>query len=357
MSAEITIHSSFTGGNIEITGTSGDDIFLRNQIRDTMEDWFYWAFCVEGAQGRTLTFHFDKKWIGYYGPAVSRDLNRWHWLGSADSTSASDSFSYTFAPEESRVYFAHDMLYHPARFEAFCKERGLRTEILCLSRGKRPVPFLSFGDGAETILLTARHHACEATGNYVLEGVVEELLERRLPGFRVVAVPFVDYDGVVCGDQGKSRAPWDHNRDYDSSKEALYPTVGAIRAISRREKIRYAFDFHSPWHVGGENDRVFIPLKHSASQEQDARFSENFEKSMIPEALPYHAADNIPPGWKWNLAETACFGNYMYHTAGAELAFTLETPYFRAAGKAFGQGEAVETGRCFARALRIYHGL
>ena len=104
MSAEITIHSSFTGGNIEITGTSGDDIFLRNQIRDTMEDWFYWAFCVESAQGRTLTFHFDKKWIGYYGPAVSHDLNRWHWLGSVDSTSASDSFSYTFAPEESRVY-------------------------------------------------------------------------------------------------------------------------------------------------------------------------------------------------------------------------------------------------------------
>ena len=82
-----------------------------------------------------------------------------------------------------------------------------------------------------------------------------------------------------------------------------------------------------------------------------------FEKSMTPEALPYHAADNIPPGWKWNLAETACFGNYMYHTAGAELAFTLETPYFRATGKAFGRGEAVETGRCFARALRIYHGL
>ena len=68
------------------------------------------------------------------------------------------------------------------------------------------------------------------------------------------------------------------------------------------------------------------------------------------------ASDNVAPGWKWNLADTTCFGNYMYHTAGAELAFTLETPYFRATGKAFGQEEAVETGRCFARALCLYHG-
>ena len=310
MAAEIMIHSSFTGGNIEITGTSGDDIFVRNQIRDTMEDWFYWALCVEGAQGRTLTFHFDKKWIGYYGPAVSHDLNRWHWLGATDSSGARDSFSYTFAPEESRVYFAHDMLYHPARFESFCKERGLKPEVLCLSRGKRPVPFLSLGDGEETILLTARHHACEATGNYVLEGVVEELLERRLSGLRVVVVPFVDYDGVVRGDQGKSRAPWDHNRDYDPSREALYPTVGAIREIAGRERIRYAFDFHSPWHLGGENDRVFIPLKHAASGKEDARFSELFERCVSPKALPYHASDNVAPGFSFLAISMSYSGHF-----------------------------------------------
>ncbi len=355
MQADMKIHGDFTGGNIEIREIVGDEILIKNQIRDTTEDWFYWAFCVEGAQGRELAFRFDKKWIGYHGPAVSHDLENWHWLGSENPSSASDSFVYRFGPEEACVYFAHNMLYHPSRFEAFCRERGLKAESLCRSEKGRDVPYISFGIGKETVLLTVRHHACEATGNYVLEGVIEELLGREIPGLRVIAVPFVDYDGVVCGDQGKSRNPWDHNRDYDPAREALYRTVGAIRKIAADEKIRYAFDFHSPWHLGGENDRVFIPLKHIESGKEDARFSELFEKSISPGSLPYHAADNFPPNCKWNASGTPCFGNYMYHAAGAELAFTLETPYFTASGRVFGPKEARETGRCFARALRCYH--
>ena len=38
-------------------------------------------------------------------------------------------------------------------------------------------------------------------------------------------VPFTDYDGAQAGDQGKNRAPHDHNRDY---VEFLYPETKAI---------------------------------------------------------------------------------------------------------------------------------
>ena len=53
------IHANFTGGNIRVLEINGDIIQVQNEIRDTTEDWFYWAFCVEGAQGRTLNFRFD----------------------------------------------------------------------------------------------------------------------------------------------------------------------------------------------------------------------------------------------------------------------------------------------------------
>lgn len=43
------IHSDFIGGNIDVVRVTDAEVFLKNQIRDTMEDWFYWAFCVEGA--------------------------------------------------------------------------------------------------------------------------------------------------------------------------------------------------------------------------------------------------------------------------------------------------------------------
>ena len=350
------IHRDFIGGNIKVIKAEGAEIFVGNELRDTMEDWFYWAFCVEGAQGSTLTFHFIKKWVGYYGPAVSHDLKTWHWLDTENETVASDSFTYTFGAEEDCVYFAHDMLYHPANFADFCQKEGLKILPLCISGEGHEVPCVHMGTGSQVILLTARHHACEATGSYVLEGVMEELHREGIPGLKVIAVPFVDYDGVVTGDQGKSRAPWDHNRDYDPGKEGIYTSVNALRRIAKEEKVRYAFDFHSPWHIGGMNDWISIPLKQNTTLKDTIRFAKLFEKRITPQALPFSATNILPPDVEaWNRSDTTCFGNYMHRTAGAELSFTLETPYFRASGCPFSPEGARETGRCFARALREYH--
>lgn len=351
----MNIHASFTGGNIRILKIDGADVYVQNEIRDTMEDWFYWAFCVEGAEGQTLTFHFDKKWLGYYGPAVSHDLQNWHWLGAPDETMCSDTFTYSFGTGESRVYFAHNMLYHPTHFDAFCAASGLQPQPLCTSERGREVPYLTFGDGDEIILLTARHHACEATGSYVLEGVIEELHREPIPGFRVIAVPFVDYDGVVDGDQGKSRKPYDHNRDYTPGQESLYASVCMIRKFAAEGHVRYAFDFHSPWHAGGMNDWVYIPQKHYAILKQMSRFAALFEKRITPESLPFDVTGVLPVDTDWNKFGTPCFGTYMRATAGAELAFTLETPYFSCSGTPFTADRAREMGRCFARGLRDYH--
>jgi len=348
------IHADFIGGNIKVLKIDGSEIYVQNELRDTTEDWFYWAFCVEDAAGQTLTFHFDKRWLGYYGPAVSRDLKNWRWLGSSDETKASDTFTYTFADDEQKVYFAHNMLYHPAHFEEFCKDNGLTAQTLCISEKGREVPYITFGSGDEAILMTARHHACESTGTYVLEGVVKELLREPIPGLKVIAVPFVDYDGVVDGDQGKSRNSYDHNRDYTPDKESRYASIRALRKIAAEEKLRYAFDFHSPWHCGGMNDWVYIPQKHYDNIKHTTRFSNIWEKHITPESLPYEAAGTLPPDTDWNKSGTPAYGTYMRSTAGAELSFTVETPYFSCSGVPFEPNRAREMGRCFVEALREY---
>ena len=61
---------------------------------------------------------------------------------------------------------------------------------------------MTFGDGNQSVILTSRHHACESTGTYVLEGVLAELIENPIPDTKVFCVPFVDYEGVIRGDQG-----------------------------------------------------------------------------------------------------------------------------------------------------------
>ncbi len=54
------IHGDFIGGNIKVIKENENNVYLENEIRDSGEDWFYWAFCVEGACGMEITFHIGK---------------------------------------------------------------------------------------------------------------------------------------------------------------------------------------------------------------------------------------------------------------------------------------------------------
>ena len=177
------IDKNFVSGNIEVLSIDGNTVTLANELRDTWEerDWFYWAFRVTGAEGQTVTFQFPHvNRVGYWGAAVSTDLDSWEWTGNRKTWEAEDgtpyeAFTYTFGADEHEVYFCYNMLYTPARFESFCAKNGLNIEELCLSNKGRSVPYVRFGAGEKKILLTSRHHACESTGTYVMESVLESL--------------------------------------------------------------------------------------------------------------------------------------------------------------------------------------
>ena len=234
------IHNKFIGGNIFVDRIEGSHVYLRNEQRDTMEvngkDRFYWAFVVEGAEGQELTFHFGKRRLGIFGPTVSHDLVEWHWLDQNEDR----SFTYKFGENESRVYFAHHILYHPAHFSAFLERNGLRAEEFCKSRKGHSIPCLRLGDGSRSIILTARHHACESVSNYILEGLIEELIREPMEDTRILMVPFIDYDGVVDGDQGKNRYPHDFMRWHDIRIDE-YHSAKAIKDAEERKEFYAQF--------------------------------------------------------------------------------------------------------------------
>lgn len=343
------IHQNFTGGNIIVKEQIGDTVILENELRDTIENWFYWAFCVEGAQNRTVTFRFQKERLGYYGPAVSYDLKHWHWLNSVDG----DSFTYHFKGNEERVYFAHDMLYHPDRFLEFAGTKGIQTEELCKGYKGSSIPCVEFGNGEVSIILTARHHACESTGNYVLEGVLEELIQEPIANTKVFCVPFVDYEGVIRGDQGKSRAPHDHNRDYDTLNPSIYPECNAIKEYADKNGCVFGFDFHSPWHFSEEHDTVFIVQSSIEKLERLNRFGEILEKSISETSLKYEHKNDYPLHAGWNQPGTQ-FSSYMNKKKENQIAFSLETTYFGTPENKVETEKLLELGRCFARALKRY---
>ena len=346
----ITIHNNFIGGNIQVKEINGDTVLLDNELRDTQEDWFYWAFCVEGAAGRELTFQFPKHRLGYWGPAVSHDLSRWHWLKEVNG----DAFCYRFEKTEDKVYFAHSPLYHPDRFLNLCHTLGLTAEELCKSRKGRNVPCLRIGNGSKSILLTARHHACESPGSYVLEGVLQELTAHPMEDTRLLVVPFVDFDGVVDGDQGKARTPHDHNRDYADAP--LYPEVRAIRDHAARYGCHYALDFHAPWHRGAENDHIFVVRKCVEKLDRFERFSALLEAEITPNAMQYQGKNDYPPNTGWNKPNGPSFACIMNERPENILAFALESTYFGTNDNISTPDKLIALGKCFARALKKYDG-
>jgi hypothetical protein len=345
------IDTNFTGGNIVITSAEADTVILKPDLRDTAGNWFYWAFRVSGAAGKTVNFIFDGRRVGYWGPAVSRDLVSWRWLGKQDDYT---KYTYTFKEDEDTLYFAHNMLYHQPRFTEFIAKHGLAADTLCVSGKGRDIPCLSLGGGKIGIVLTARHHACESTGNYVLEGVLDEYIQNPIPDTKIFCVPFVDYDGVVDGDQGKNRRPHDHNRDYDLNDKAIYASVDKIRRYIETNKPDFGFDFHSPGHYGGSNDKVFLVEGDPIRTAQFSAFSKVFEKNITPSAMKYRQVDDILSGQEWNEPNWPSYTNYILKNNESSLAAGHETAYFGLEDNIFSPEAAVELGHCFCRALAEY---
>jgi hypothetical protein len=347
------IDNEFEGGNIQVLEVEGDTVRLAVELRDTEGDWFYWAFRVRGAQGRTLTFDFgDKAYVGYFGAAVSRDNYTWHWSESASEDY--QRFSHTFAPDEDEVYFCHNMRFGIDRFTALAAELDLPLERLGVSRKGRVIPFVQFGEGEKTLLLTSRHHACESTGSYVMEGMLRELRPNPIPGWTVVAVPFMDLDGVVDGDQGKNRRPHDHNRDYLG--EPLYETVRWAKALGESRQVVYDLDLHSPWHFGGRNDVCFIVRKGEECRATQARFGELMERRVgeVPGALRYETKDDLDSGVEWNSGVALAASGVVFWNKqpSVRLAVSIETPYFGTPDNRVTQESLVLFGTGIGRAVR-----
>ena len=58
--ALLRIDADLPAGNIIVNGIENDTVKLQQDLRDSKQ-WFYWAFRVRGANGRTLQFDLPTK--------------------------------------------------------------------------------------------------------------------------------------------------------------------------------------------------------------------------------------------------------------------------------------------------------
>ncbi len=236
-----TIDASFPGGNILVNKIEGETVTLGPDQRDSVVPWFYWYYRVTGAGGKRLTFVLGRDNLGARGPAVSLDAGRtWNWLGGQAVTDG--AFTFQFPVKADDVRFSVGMPYLRANLDA-CLARHrdnpfLHLEVLTKTRKDRDVPVVRIADpkgmSRYAVAITGRHHCCEMMASYALEGLVEGALADDPAGRWLRAnvdflfAPFMDTDGAEDGDQGKNRAPFDHNRDY-AGDPPRYPEVAALK--------------------------------------------------------------------------------------------------------------------------------
>jgi hypothetical protein len=370
---DIQIDTGFPGGNAVIDAVNGDTVRLHPDLRDTVGDWFYWSFRVRGAAGRTLNFEFTAQDpVGVRGPAVSLDEGlTWQWLGNASG--CMNAFQYRMPAEAVCARFSFGMNYTQSDWQRFvggiAATAGVRQDSLCTSRKGRPVPLLRVGANAgrprHRLVLTARHHCCEMMASYVMEGILGQVLAADETGawFRthveVVSLPFMDCDGVEDGDQGKNRAPRDHNRDY--AGESIYPETRALRRLAEEwagEGPSVMMDLHCPWIRGPYNEQVYqVGVEDSAIWQEQLRFAAILAQ-RVRGSLPYRQENDLPFGKRWNDASNYEGGMpssaWFSRLPNVRLATSLEIPYANAGGVEVNAESARAFGRDLAAALRAY---
>ena len=179
----LRIDAVFPGGNILVDRIEGDDVYVRQDLRDTEGWWFYWALRLRGAAGRRLRFHFtNKACVGTRGPAVSLDGGvSWSWQ---DWDFTGDGFEFAAPADAQEIRLAFGMVYTQVCWERFLAglepSPYLRPGTLATSRKGRAVEMLQAGRADDPrllpVLVTVRHHACEMMANYALEGLLQALL-------------------------------------------------------------------------------------------------------------------------------------------------------------------------------------
>ena len=318
LSAAPVVRSDFPGGNgrFESLDTTSRVLTVRKEAKGSGNGrHYYFYFEVSGLVGKWTVRIVDVPTLTRMGPAVSTDGGEsWSFLFDKPVPPPGvETFDYVFPADGAPIRFCVSIPYGEKEWQSFVARYSGNPRVvlgeLCKDRSGRSIERFDIpnasGKPKWMFLFTARHHASEISASAVLEGLLEEALSDSPEGCwmrangQVIAVPFMDKDGVVAGDQGKRRLPHDHNRDY---VQEIYPSVKALKRLATEASGNiYHVDLHSPSLKGKEHDHVYAICPEGAHYDARWRaFSRAFEQTTAEAELKYDPQWNIPFGHFWN---------------------------------------------------------
>ena len=241
----------------------------------------------------------------------------------------------------------------------------LQVDTLATTPQGRNVVLVRVGDKSKkapnAIAITGRHHCCEMMASHVLEGVLEGVVADDATGQWLrehadfLFVPFMDTDGVEEGNQGKNRAPHDHNRDYIETP--LYREVAAFKKFLptwAAGRPLVFLDLHDP--ALKTDIHEVIHFLEPAARDQAKRLAKlaGFLECNQQGSLKYYRQNTLRYGTGYNGPTQGNCSGWVRSLPNSLLGTTLEIPYANASGGEVNAHSAKGFGRDLAVALKYF---
>lgn len=226
----------------------------------------HWHFQLQGSAGSEIPLllkNFDNIWNGKLGSpirngaacAVSEDGQSWS-VVQGEKTDENFLDLKVTLPTSGTLYVARIEPYrisdHVRLLADIQGYRDVMIEEIGHTVEGRGLEMVRVGqeDAPYRLLLRARAHPWETGGNWVLEGLIREVLDKT-PNFCLYAMPMSNKDGVARGGSRFNSMGKDLNRDWDKPADpVLAPENVALENWLNRMQEKdllphLAIDFHN----------------------------------------------------------------------------------------------------------------
>lgn len=345
----IRVSDQFDSGNIETVSIdeTGEAAALRLRIKpdahsaltDSQKPHMQWFhFRITGAKGRPLSWHIENAGeVSYtggwtdYRVCVSYDAENWFRI---DTTYEDGVLSAAYTPEADSVYFAYFAPYsldrHARQVGAWQARGDVSLEVLGQSVDGRDLELLTVAGGEKPVWVFARQHPGESMAEWLVEGMMERLLDAADPLARALrekatfyVVPNMNPDGSTRGHLRTNAAGVNLNRAWKEPSAQTSPEVFHVLQKMDETGLVFALDVHGdealPYNFIAGSDGVADLPAHVI--EARHTFEAALERAN-PDFQTKIGYPTAPPG-KGNLAMAT---NQLAHRFSA-LAMTLEQPF------------------------------
>ncbi len=258
------ISASFDSGNIEVLDASQREEVRLAIRKDAGEDHYQWFhYRVTGAEGNALTMHLVNA-AGASYPGGWRDYravasyDRVHWFRVPTRYDGVE-LAIEHTPERSVVYYAYFTPYSLERHADLIGRVQCAPGVSCERLGStvdgrdldllRVEPLSPSAD--KTVWVIARQHPGETMAEWLVEGLLERLLDPDDPVSRELrhrarffVVPNMNPDGSYRGHLRNNAAGANLNRQWAEPTEDRSPEVFFTRAQMEQTGVDLFLDVH-----------------------------------------------------------------------------------------------------------------